>query len=101
MRAEIQLKFAPKHMRLRMVVLLVFAAQLCAQQRPLDQAWDLVGHGKRAEAIQLLHQIIATDPKNADARLLLGSVLMEQGDQIRIDRTTDYGGAFAPALRGS
>jgi Flp pilus assembly protein TadD len=49
---------------------------LFAQQR-LDRAWDLAAKGQRAQAIQLLHDLLKDDPQNGDAHLLLGSLLME------------------------
>lgn len=65
-------------MLLRILLLFVCALSVLAQQ-PLDRAWQLAANGQRDAAIQLLHQLIGTNPKNADARLLLGSLLMEQG----------------------
>jgi len=64
---------------LLITLLAACAAELPAQQQPVERAWNLAANGKRAEAIQLLHQITGNDPNNADARLLLGSLLMEQG----------------------
>jgi tetratricopeptide (TPR) repeat protein len=57
------------------------AAMLAAQRPPVEQAWALLAKGERPEAIRLLHQIIKDNPRNADARLLLGSVLQEAGDR--------------------
>jgi tetratricopeptide (TPR) repeat protein len=57
------------------------AGLLLAQRAPTEAAWDLLAKGRRPEAIRLLHEIINTNPQNADARLLLGSVLMEDGDR--------------------
>jgi tetratricopeptide (TPR) repeat protein len=56
---------------------LVCAALLLAQQ-PLDRAWQLTANGRPAEAIAILQRLVAVEPNNADARLLLGSLLMEQ-----------------------
>jgi tetratricopeptide (TPR) repeat protein len=64
---------------LLITLLAACAADLPAQQQPLERAWNLAANGKRAEAIELLHQITGNDPNNPDARLLLGSLLMEQG----------------------
>jgi tetratricopeptide (TPR) repeat protein len=58
---------------------LVFTAPLLAQPATLEGAWDLIAKGRRGEAITLLRQILASKPANAEARLLLGSVLMEEG----------------------
>lgn len=54
---------------------------LAAQQNPVEQAWALLGKNQRPEAIRLLYQIVKANPKDADARLLLGSVLQEEGDR--------------------
>ena len=68
----------------RLAALLALAcAGLAMAQRPsIDAAWALIAQGKRDEAVVLLRDMIKADPHNADARLLLGSVLMEQGRQV-------------------
>ena len=67
---------------LRNIVLaLVCAANLSGQQSKLEQAWTLAAHGQSTQAIQLLKTLIASEPRNTDARLLLGSLLMEAGDK--------------------
>jgi protein O-GlcNAc transferase len=68
-------------MRYAWIVLasVAFTTPMLAQQPTLETAWDLIGKGRRGEAITLLRQIIASKPADADARLLLGSVLMEEG----------------------
>ncbi|MBV9265754.1 MAG: tetratricopeptide repeat protein [Acidobacteriaceae bacterium] len=68
-------------MQLLVILLLAGAVTLCARQAPLERAWDLAANGKRGEAIAVLQQLIGNDPRNADARLLLGSLLMEQGER--------------------
>ena len=62
-------------------VVLFFAIVLpvFAQRAPIENAWDLLRQGQRPQAIALLQQIIQQHPDNADARLLLGSVLVEDG----------------------
>jgi protein O-GlcNAc transferase len=60
---------------------LACAGLLPAQRPPVEEAWALLAKGRRSEAIHLLDQIIAKNPKDADARLLLGSVLQEAGDR--------------------
>ena len=65
---------------MRYLAALVWAGVLLAQRKPVDDAWDLLMKKQRPEAIQLLRQIIAKNPGDADARLLLGSVLQEEGD---------------------
>jgi protein O-GlcNAc transferase len=56
-------------------------AQVSGQRRPIETAWDLIAKGQRSQAVALLHDLVRNDPHNADARLLLGSVLMEQGER--------------------
>ncbi len=56
------------------------AAQL-AQPNPVEQAWALLAKGRRAEAIGLLDGVVKANPRDADARLLLGSILQEEGDR--------------------
>jgi tetratricopeptide (TPR) repeat protein len=63
------------------VLALICAATLNAQQAKLDQAWKLAANGQRGEAIRILRTLTASEPRNTDARLLLGSLLMEAGDE--------------------
>jgi protein O-GlcNAc transferase len=65
----------------RLPIILTFAGSLLAQRPPTEAAWDLLAKGERPAAIRLLHEIITANPGDADARLLLGSVLMEQGER--------------------
>ncbi|MEO7142809.1 MAG: tetratricopeptide repeat protein, partial [Bryobacteraceae bacterium] len=60
---------------------LACAGLLLAQRAPVESAWDLLAKGDRSGAIRLLRQIIEGNPRDADARLLLGSVLMEDGER--------------------
>ncbi|HYO81307.1 MAG TPA: tetratricopeptide repeat protein, partial [Bryobacteraceae bacterium] len=53
---------------------------LFAQKPPVDQAWDLLAGDKRPEAMALLREEVNKHPQNADARLLLGSLLSESGE---------------------
>ena len=48
---------------------------------PVERAWDLVAQGHRSDAIELLKNVVGSDPRNADARLLLGSLLQESGSR--------------------
>ena len=57
------------------------AGQLCAEQKPLDQAADLLSKGSIAEAVTILRQFVASDAGNADARLLLGTALALKGNR--------------------
>jgi tetratricopeptide (TPR) repeat protein len=61
--------------------LLAFAIAFCAsaQTGNVETAWALVAQGKRTEAAALLRNLTKAEPRNADARLLLGSLLMEEG----------------------
>ena len=65
----------------RFAVAVIFAGLALAQGKPVDQAWDLLAAGKRDQAVRLLHDIVKANPRDADARLLLGSVLAESGDR--------------------
>jgi protein O-GlcNAc transferase len=58
---------------------MALAGVLQAQRQPVEQAWDLLVKGQRPQAIRLLEKTIEDNPRQADARLLLGSVLMEEG----------------------
>jgi tetratricopeptide (TPR) repeat protein len=72
----------------RFLFALALSAVLLAQQ-PLDRAWELARNGHVQEAIGVLRDLIRTNPDNADARLLLGSLLMEEGAQAEsIDQLT-------------
>jgi len=59
----------------------VCVALLGAQRAPVEEAWALLAKGQRQQAIALLRKIIRDNPRDADARLLLGSVLQEEGDR--------------------
>jgi tetratricopeptide (TPR) repeat protein len=60
------------------VVLLVFLPlTLSAQTATVEQAWKLAGSGQQQEAVRLLKDLIQRNPSDADARLLLGSLLVE------------------------
>jgi Flp pilus assembly protein TadD len=51
-------------------------------QRPaaLDEAWRLAANGDRDGAMRLLAKLVQDGPKNADVRLLYGSLLSEAGN---------------------
>src|ERR1017187_8965518 len=61
-------------------LVLLCAVSLLAQPKPVEEAWALLAKGQRPQAIRLLYDIVKTNPRDADARLLLGSVLQEEGD---------------------
>lgn len=64
---------------LALLLALACAGLLQAQRTGVDAAWDLAAKGRRDDAVTLLWKIVKTEPRNADARLLLGSLLMEAG----------------------
>jgi tetratricopeptide (TPR) repeat protein len=66
-------------MMLRFFAAMFLAGLLQAQRQPVEQAWDLLAKGERPQAIRLLEKAIQDNPRQADAHLLLGSVLMEEG----------------------
>lgn len=59
--------------------MLALAWASLAQEPEIETAWRLVAQGKRGEAVSLLRGLVTKDPRNADPRLLLGSLLMEAG----------------------
>jgi tetratricopeptide (TPR) repeat protein len=66
----------------RFLLLAVISGVLCIAQAPdLEQAWKLAANGKREAAVGVLQTLIAKHPANADARLLLGSLLAEAGER--------------------
>jgi tetratricopeptide (TPR) repeat protein len=68
-------------MRLPAYTWLACALALVAQTNRLEQAWALLAKGQRSQAISLLSDLVKANPGDADARLLLGSVLQEEGDR--------------------
>ncbi len=75
-------------MGLALNALLVVSTGILFAQKPapntaIDQAWDLVAHDKRPEAMALLRGEISKHPQNADAQLLLGSLLSESGEAAK------------------
>jgi tetratricopeptide (TPR) repeat protein len=62
--------------------LLIACASIAPAQKPtVETAWQLLAQGKRDQAVAFLRDLIRTEPRNPDARLLLGSILMEAGKQ--------------------
>jgi tetratricopeptide (TPR) repeat protein len=68
-------------MRAVAALLLACASLAHAQKPALEAAWKLIAQGHRDQAVSLLRNLIQTDPRNADAHLLLGSIFMEAGDR--------------------
>jgi tetratricopeptide (TPR) repeat protein len=65
---------------MRIPIVLTFAGLLLAQKTgSLEQAWKLAAGGHRDEAIELLQADLKDNPRDADAHLLLGSLLTEAG----------------------
>ncbi|MCW5977995.1 MAG: tetratricopeptide repeat protein [Bryobacteraceae bacterium] len=74
-------------MRLAALLALACAAWVHAQpppvppqRSPIEEAWELLAQGARGEALGLLRKIVQRDPRDADARLMLGSILAEDGE---------------------
>ncbi|MFN7994390.1 MAG: tetratricopeptide repeat protein [Bryobacteraceae bacterium] len=67
--------------RLALPLLFLPAFLLFAQRAPVEEAWSLLRKGDRPQAIRLLYSIVKSNPRDADARLLLGSVLQEEGNR--------------------
>jgi tetratricopeptide (TPR) repeat protein len=59
--------------------ILLASGVLPAQRPPVEQAWDLLVKGDRSGAVQVLRRIIKANPQDAGARLMLGSILSEDG----------------------
>jgi tetratricopeptide (TPR) repeat protein len=64
------------------IALLCAETLLLGQTATLERAWDLAANGRQDEAIQVSREVIQHNPQDADARLLLGSLLVEKGDRI-------------------
>jgi len=63
----------------KLVAVLVCAELVMAGQSPLERARELVAKGSLREAEVTLRRMIAGDPNNADARILLGTALALEG----------------------
>ncbi len=61
-------------------MLLACCGGLLAQNATLEDAWVLVKSGDRAGALRMAERVVQADPKNADARLLYGSLLSDAGN---------------------
>lgn len=64
----------------RLLAVLAVAATMLAQRSPLDAAWELAAKGQPEKAAGLLEELIRKDPRNGDARLLLGTLLAAKGN---------------------
>ncbi|HMF77374.1 MAG TPA: tetratricopeptide repeat protein [Bryobacteraceae bacterium] len=63
------------------MVSFVVCGILLAQAPAVEQAWKLAANGERSQAIVLLNGVVRGSPADADARLLLGSLLVESGQR--------------------
>jgi protein O-GlcNAc transferase len=72
---------SPRKLKHALPMLLLVSGLAPAQRKPVDEAWDLLAAGKREQAISVLRDIITLNARDADARLLLGSVLAEAGNR--------------------
>lgn len=52
---------------------------MLAQQVSVETAWDLVAKGDRQGAVRVLEQILKANGADGEARLLLGSILADEG----------------------
>jgi tetratricopeptide (TPR) repeat protein len=66
-------------MNFRVLAFLAASTVLLAQQSSVEGAWALLAKGNRAEAVALLRNIITVNPRDGEARLMLGSILVEDG----------------------
>lgn len=64
----------------RLPIVLACAGLLLGQAKTsVERAWNLAANGQREQAVVLLQSVVKSNPADADARLLLGSLLMEAG----------------------
>ncbi len=73
------MRYLPRRLRASLVI--VCAGVALAQKPAIEGAWRLLAQGKRDQAVTLLREVIRANPRNADAHLLLGSVLMDAGQR--------------------
>jgi tetratricopeptide (TPR) repeat protein len=99
-------------MRTGLAAALTWAGLLLAQQNPIESAWDLLAKGDRAGAVRVLRQMIQANPREGEARLMLGSILAEDGngaealvqlgEAVRLlPRSAEAHNALGEALSGS
>jgi Flp pilus assembly protein TadD len=66
---------------MKMLLLALASALLPTQRADVDEAWDLLAKGARRQAVGVLREILTTNPRDADAHLMLGSLLAEDGER--------------------
>src|SRR5260370_38538572 len=77
--------------------LVIACASLAMAQKPaVETAWQLLAQGKRDQAVTVLRDMIHREPRNADARRLLGTVLMENGDRSESNAQLNEAVRFLP-----
>jgi protein O-GlcNAc transferase len=97
---------------MKLPALFMLACMLLGQRPPVEDAWDLLAKGARDDAVRLLNSILKTNPRDAEARLLLGSILAEDGkysgaiphikEAVRLrPQSAEAHNALAEALNGS
>jgi Flp pilus assembly protein TadD len=62
-----------------LLMALLLAGLAAAEQASIGSARDLLAKGRLADAVVVLHEVVAADPGNVDARTLLGTTLAIQG----------------------
>jgi tetratricopeptide (TPR) repeat protein len=62
-----------------LLMALLLAGLAAAEQASIGSARDLLAKGRLKEAAVVLHDVVAADPGNVDARTLLGTTLALQG----------------------
>ena len=99
-------------MRTGLAAALTWAGLLLAQRNPIESAWGLLAKGDRAGAVRVLRQMIQANPREGEARLMLGSILAEDGngaealvelgEAVRLlPRSAEAHNALGEALSGS
>lgn len=68
-------------MTARFLAIVFCTGLLWAQNARIEGAWKLAAKGQNDQAIRILRGIIQDEPRNVDARLLMGSLLVETGQQ--------------------
>lgn len=68
-----------------LAVALVTSILTAQQVSRVERAWKLVVAGQRSQAEAVLRELLQQNPQDADARLLLGSILMEAGNRESIE----------------
>jgi tetratricopeptide (TPR) repeat protein len=62
-----------------LLIALLWAGLAFGGQAAIKSARDLLAKGRLGEAVAVLRDVVAADPRNVDARILLGSTLALQG----------------------